>query len=105
MADILIRMEMPKDGRKHTALLQFLEDGKCRGIVEYSKSYDDRSVKVFEVATLPEGHGRLIDADALREDWLENGENEHVYDTNAMLYSIDNSPTIVPAEGGTENGN
>lgn len=49
---------------------------------------------------LPEGHGRLIDADALREDWLENGENEHVYDTNAMLYSIDNSPTIVPAEGG-----
>lgn len=35
---------------------------------------------------------------------VENGENEHVYDTNAMLYSIDNSPTIVPAEGGTDNG-
>ena len=53
---------------------------------------------------IPENHGRLIDADALREDWLENGENEHVYDTNAMLDSIDNSPTIVPAEGGTDNG-
>lgn len=66
MADILIRgMDIPKDGRKHTVLLQFLEDGKCRGIVEYSKSYDDRSVKVFEVVSLPEWHGRLIDADAV----------------------------------------
>lgn len=43
---------------------------------------------------------RLIDADTLREDWLENGENEHVYDTNAFLASIDEQPTIetVPVE-------
>lgn len=37
---------------------------------------------------------RLIDADALREDWLENGQNEYVYDTNAFLDSIDTAPTI-----------
>ena len=37
---------------------------------------------------------RLIDADALRDGWLENGENEYVYDTNAMLDSIDAQPTI-----------
>lgn len=37
---------------------------------------------------------RLIDADAMRDDWLENGENEHVYDTNAVLESIDSQPTI-----------
>lgn len=36
---------------------------------------------------------RLIDADALRADWLENGDNEYVYDTNAFLDSIDNAPT------------
>ena len=36
---------------------------------------------------------RYIDADALRADWLENGENEYVYDTNAFLDSIDNAPT------------
>lgn len=36
---------------------------------------------------------RYIDADKLRADWLENGENEYVYDTNAFLDSIDNSPT------------
>lgn len=45
-------------------------------------------------------HGRLIDADALREDWLENGENEYVYDTNAFLNSLDDAPTIIPASGG-----
>lgn len=36
---------------------------------------------------------RYIDADVLRADWLENGENEYVYDTNAFLDSIDNAPT------------
>lgn len=45
-------------------------------------------------------HGRLVDADALREDWLENGENEYVYDTNAFLDSLDAAPTIIPAEEG-----
>ena len=37
---------------------------------------------------------RLIDADAMREDWLETGENEYVYDTNAVLNSIDAQPTV-----------
>ena len=36
---------------------------------------------------------RYIDADAMREDWLQNGENECVYDTNAVLDSIDAQPT------------
>lgn len=36
---------------------------------------------------------RYIDADAIRLYWLENGENEYVYDTNAFLDSIDNAPT------------
>ena len=36
---------------------------------------------------------RYIDADALSADWLENGENEYVYDTNTFLDSIDNAPT------------
>ncbi len=45
---------------------------------------------------------RLIDADELRDDWLQNGENEYVYDTNAFLESIDNAPTVdaVPVRHG-----
>ena len=39
---------------------------------------------------------RLIDANALREDWLENGENEYVYDTNSFLESLDDAPAIDP---------
>ena len=39
---------------------------------------------------------RAIDADAFREWWLENGENEYVYDTNAFLDAIDNWPTLTP---------
>ena len=38
--------------------------------------------------------GRLIDADKMRNDWLENGLNEYVYDTNAFLESIDEQPTV-----------
>ena len=37
---------------------------------------------------------KLIDADKMRDDWLENGENEFVYDTNAVLESIDAQPTV-----------
>ena len=41
---------------------------------------------------------RLIDADAMRDDWLKNGENEYVYDTNAVLDSIDSQPTVDAVE-------
>lgn len=41
---------------------------------------------------------RLIDANALYEDWLETGENEYVYDTNSFLCSLDNAPTINPED-------
>ena len=41
---------------------------------------------------------RYIDADVMREDWLQNGENECVYDTNAVLDSIDAQPTVDAVE-------
>ena len=41
---------------------------------------------------------RLIDASAMRDDWLENCENEYVYDTNAVLDSIDSQPTVDAVE-------
>lgn len=41
---------------------------------------------------------RYIDADAIRLYWLENGENEYVYNTNAFLNSIDNAQTVDAVE-------
>ena len=106
MADVLIRgMDMPKDGRRHTALLQFLEGGKCRAIVEYSKSYDDRSVKVFEAVPIPEGHGRLIDADAMLSKYVQDVHGLYgIYDTTDLPEMLSYMPSIVPAEGGIEDG-
>ena len=43
-------------------------------------------------------HGRLVDADALYAEWLDEGENECIYDTNAFLYSISGMPTIIEEE-------
>lgn len=34
----------------------------------------------------------------MRDDWLENCENEYVYDTNAVLDSIDSQPTVDAVE-------
>ena len=39
---------------------------------------------------------RLIDADALREYWLNGGSNENIYNTNDFLYELDKAPTIGP---------
>ena len=36
---------------------------------------------------------RYIDADVIRDEWLHGGENEHIYDTNDFLDSIDYQPT------------
>ena len=39
---------------------------------------------------------RPIDADNLREWWLDNGLNAYIYDTNDFLDSIDSQPTLTP---------
>ena len=51
-----------------------------------------------EVMFSSKSEKRLIDANAMRADWLENGENEYVYDTNAVLDSIDSQPTVDAVE-------
>lgn len=45
---------------------------------------------------------RLIDADTLREYWLNGGSNENIYNTNDFLYEMDAAETIDPvhAAGG-----
>lgn len=44
---------------------------------------------------LPEGHGRLGDLDKLQEEFKK-------YHDGKRLMLIDTAPTIVPAEGGTD---
>ena len=95
MADILIRgADVPLNG-KHPACLIF-ENGEAKIVVEYSVSYSERSVKVFPLIALPEGHGRLIDAGKLMKHyawWGENDEQRELFDE-----IIDQQETVVPAE-------
>lgn len=88
MADILIRgMEMPKEND----ILVF--DTWHGGM--YARSTANIGTKSYEVLPLPEGHGRLGDLDALAERC--DSPNWCVW-----LNEIQDAPTIIPAEGGTD---
>ena len=91
---VYINMEMPKGC--YDCTMESICNRWALHDAEWQKENRDKDCPLVPV---PE-HGRLIDADALREDWLENGENEYVYDTNAFLDSLDGAPTIIPAEEG-----
>ena len=97
-------LEMPTSCDACWALDDYGDYPRCR-ITEEQRGYNfqTREKRMDKCPLVPvPPHGRLIDADALREDWLENGENEYVYDTNDFLESIDSVPTIIEADGGAE---
>lgn len=50
------------------------------------------------ICQLPEGHGRLVDADTLKEHSVHFGETEYTFDFDAVFVEeIDEAPTIIPA--------
>lgn len=101
MADIVIRgMEMPKFCCECPLKESMYDVGyiclprKEPIKVNLSKGRDD----ACPLVTLPEGHGRLGDLDALQEEFKKSHDGKR-------LLLIDTAPTIVPAEGGGEDGN
>ena len=117
MADILIRgMAMPKT-------CQICRTAKFDRIVG-CEEWDRLSIaqrmymrsETCPLVPLPEGHGDLIDLNAFRADNGLNAKCEHC-PTNTykcrhdMIHTkmdfcemLDDAPVIVPAEGGTEDG-
>lgn len=90
MADILIRgMEMPIDC--HSCWMRIYCFGRGIGIWGRGKG------KPCPILNLPEGHGRLGDLDALQEEFKKSHDGKR-------LMLIDTAPTIVPSEGGGEDG-
>lgn len=106
MADILIHLEMPT------------QCGNCpistntRRCTILWREFGDPSKRLEDcpLIPLPEGHGDLIDRDALLNEGADISDG---YDVGGFCeatewgYStkmIENAPTIVPAEGGTDNG-
>ena len=90
MADIVIRgMEMPKSGG--ILCINIFPDGKV------TRQLDLSCEQIATAVPLPEGHGRLGDLDALQEEFKKSHNGKR-------LMLIDTAPTIVPAEGGGEDG-
>ena len=87
---ILIKgMEMPKDGE----LL-------CINIYPNGKVCIDMDLKCKQIATAVSvpPHGRLIDADALRDKWIWGDTDRLGYTECVEVIDIDNAPTIIEAE-------
>lgn len=106
MADILIRgMEMPKDGR---ITIQIGADGAVY-FVENCRIMAEKYEKNSHAVTLPEGHGKLGDLDAL-DKFLHERETEadakELYFDKAWYRTFRQilrlMQTIVPAEGSEE---
>ena len=109
MADILIRgMEMPKtcvqcDLKIYDPEKRWDENGieqigawVCKRTGEVI--WNTQRGEDCPLVPLPEGHGRLGDLYALQDEFKKFNDGKR-----SML--IDVAPTIVPAEGGGEDGN
>ena len=104
MADVLIMgMKMPKDG------VYWCEIGIAGEIATITIHGEDR--KSFPLLPLPDGHGKLGDLDAL-DKFIHEKETkaaaeefylgEAWYNTFRQIVRL--MQTIVPPEGGTDNG-
>lgn len=94
MSECVVRMEMPKDCGE----CRFRSDGWCYGIREFDPQpgpldFEKRPSWCPILCQLPEGHGRLVDADSIEYVISENG-CQHDF---AYRYDINEIPTIVPA--------
>ena len=98
MSEVVVRMEMPEDCFECPfGIIDDTEDGVwCNALAQQSSG---RREDCPIVCQLPEGHGRLVDADALRIDHFVTSTT-----TNTPLHryvsmeQIEAAPTIVPAD-------
>ena len=110
MADIVIRgMEMPPNCLECVLTHSFFRNLRCdklegmSGYVGPMPHTNDRHPDC-PIVPLPEGHGRLIDADALKRR-AEKGTDEHGKLCMLIKYGYVNTmPTIIEAEGGGKDG-
>ena len=83
MAVLIKGMEMPKRGM----VVNIYADGRV------TNHFDEFGKTIGKAVPVPEPHGRLIDADALKtdiEEWGGIGKSR-------ALECIDDAPTVIPA--------
>lgn len=92
MSDVVVRMELPKSCAECRERWLF---ARCS---EYTGSVLRRSDRCPIICALPENHGRLVDADALKQ---KKYHSNITHENAVAVAEIDWMPTIVPeTEGG-----
>lgn len=103
MSECVVRMKMPKSCWDCPCLDDYGDYPMCE-ISNEQRGYnfpihEKRMPNCPIICQLPEGHGPLVDADALKEHSVHFGETEYTFDFDAVFVEkIDEAPTIVPAE-------
>ena len=84
--------EMPEDG----AVLVVRHDDNGKTYIKFACTYGYS----MELVKLPEQHGRLIDAEKLKNEYPHDTDWDYPVNTNCYVCeSIDNAPTVIEAEG------
>ena len=97
MSECVVRMEMPKCCANCPLLDDYGDYPRC-SVTQEQRGYnfpifDKRMPLCPIICSLPEGHGRLVDADAIPR-FASGG----VYTAYHFIEAIADTPTIVPAE-------
>jgi len=95
MSECVMRMEMPKNCAVCPFVTQY---SRCVFLGMYAIDEERRADNCPIICQLPEGHGRLVDADALRKNMFAYAAPEMRWDRYDIDHKIWEMPTIVPAE-------
>ena len=103
MSECIVRMEMPKSCDMCPCLDDYGDYPRCQ-ISREQRGYnfpihEKRMPNCPIICQLPEGHGRLVDAEKLKEQSVHFCETEYTFDFDAVfIEDINEASTIVPAE-------
>ena len=97
MSVIIMGMEMPKLYKTYKIRFTETNDGK---IVVGIADLDSTAYRPAGEAVPVPPHGRLIDADAMQDEWFRLNFDRKISDGTLAYwnYQISNMPTIIPAE-------
>lgn len=93
MAIYIKSMRMPENG------LYQIVDGIIR-MYDYRKIINDKEkdIQSYGIVEVPEPHGRLIDADRLKQWFFRPYSNEESYFNLDVAKAIDHAPTVIEGE-------
>ena len=100
MSECVVRMDMPTKDKACGMVFDFDGIWYCPVEKRICHQPDYREIPSWcpILCQLPEGHGRLVDADALFDKVYEFYGRDNEDNENWMMGMINDAPTIVPAE-------